>query len=216
MIGAVPLSHDPSGYSSGLLGTSFSAPIVSAAAAWIWTERPSLDAGQVADILRRSARDLAPPGFDPSSGWGLLDIPAALAAPAPAPDPEEPNDDVDQVKPGALFPSGQPMLTTPARPGNRIAGTLDANEDPVDLYRIWVPAHHTVRVSVTGSDRDAVARIWGPLTSSVDEGIAARRRDLEGTAVTAGARGFSAYAEVLLSGRSANAGYVLSVQPSTH
>jgi subtilisin family serine protease len=40
---AVSLSHDPSGYSSGLAGTSFAAPLVSAAAAWIWTVRDRTD-----------------------------------------------------------------------------------------------------------------------------------------------------------------------------
>jgi hypothetical protein len=118
------------------------------------------------------------------------------------------------VKPHALFPTGQPALTTAAQPSNRIAATLDANKDPRDLYRIWVPAHRTVRVSVTGADGNAAARIWGPQTVSVDEALAARRRDLKGTLARAGNTGFAAYVEVLLTGRSADAQYVLSVQSS--
>ena len=214
MVAAVPLSHDPSGYSTGLLGTSFSAPLVSAAAAWVWTVRPTLDAGQVAELLRRSARDVGPPGFDNASGWGLLNIPGALAAPTPPRDPQEPNDDINQVKPHALFPTGQPALTSAGHPSNRIAATLDANEDPRDLYRIWVPAHRTVRVAVSGADGDAAARIWGPQTVSVDEVLAARRRDLKGTSARAGNTGFAAYVEVLLTGRSTRTQYVLSVQSS--
>ena len=106
IVGAVPLSHDPSGYSPGLEGTSFSAPMVSAAAAWVWTVRPTLDVTQIFELMRRSARDIGPAGFDPQSGWGLLDIPNALAAPVPPRDPEEPNDDVDEVKPQGLFATG--------------------------------------------------------------------------------------------------------------
>jgi subtilisin family serine protease len=211
--GAVPLSHDPSGYSNTLQGTSFATPIVSATAAWLWTLRPTLDALQIAELLRDSARDVGAPGFDFASGWGALDLPAALTAPVPARDPEEPNDDIDQVKPGALFALGEPALTTAARASNRIAGSLDAYKDLRDLYRIWVPAHRVVRVSVPGGD--AAARIWGPQTTSVAEDLAQRRRDLKGTSVRAGAAGFAAYVEVLLTGRTRGARYVLSVQSST-
>jgi Subtilase family len=214
IIGAVPLSHDPSGYSTGLDGTSFSAPIVSAAAAWVWTMRPTLDVTQIFELMRRSARDIGPTGFDPLSGWGLVNIPNALAAPAPPRDSQEPNDDVNEVKPRGLFASGQPALTTAARASNRIAGTLDMDEDPSDLYRIWVPAHRVVRVSVA-ADGNAAARIWGPQTLTVNESLAARRRDLKGQLVRGGSTGFGAYVEVLPTGRSSEAQYVLSVRAST-
>jgi subtilisin family serine protease len=208
--GAVPLSQDPTGYENGLAGTSFAAPIVAAAAAWIWTARPTLTVTQLADVLRRSARDIGAPGFDSSAGWGLLDIPAALAAPAPASDTGEPNDDVDQVKPRRLFEAGEPPLTSSAKASTRIAGSLDQAEDPRDVYRIWVPAQKTVRVSVSGGGL-AAARIWGPQTVTVNEGVQARRRDLKGTSVRAGKTGFAAYVEVLLTGRSVRAQYVLGV-----
>lgn len=195
-------------------GTSFAAPLVSAAAAWVWTARPTLDESQIFGLLRSTARDVGPPGFDLDTGYGVLDIPQALAAPAPPSDPLEPNDDVDQVKPGALFTDGQPALTTRAEPSIRIAGSLDVTEDPRDLYRIWVPAHRVVHVSVAAAG-NATARIWGPRTVSVDEDLAARRRDLRGQAVSGGAHGFAAYVEVLLTGRSAQTDYVLGVRASS-
>jgi hypothetical protein len=209
--GAVPLSKDPSGYSGGLDGTSFAAPIVAAAAAWIWTLRPELSVSQLGELLRRSARDLDRPGFDFGSGWGLLDVPAALAAPTPPADPGEPNDDVQQVRAGLLFEVGKQPLTTPARPSIRIAGTVDATEDPHDVYRIWVPPRRTVRVGVAAAGR-AVARIWGPRTRTVAERGAERRRDLLGPEARADARGFSAYVEVLPARRVGNARYTLSVR----
>jgi subtilisin family serine protease len=209
IIGAVPFDHDPIGYEIAS-GTSFSAPIVSAAAAWVWTLRPTLTVSQIAGVLRAGARDIGPPGFDNASGAGIVNIPASLAAPAPPPDLGEPNDDISQVKPGQLFELGEPPLTTTAKPSTRIAATLDASEDPHDLYRVWVPAHKTVRVTVSGGGR-AAARIWGPQTVSVNEGLGARRRDLKGQSIRATKRGFAAYVEVLLTGSSADASYVLSV-----
>jgi len=214
IVGAVPLSHDPSGYQSGLAGTSFSAPIVSAAAAWVWTVRPTLDASQVFELLRRTARDIGPPGFDNGSGYGIVNIPAALAAPAPPVDPWEPNDNIDQIKPGGLFPAGEPALTTASKPSTRIFGRLDSSEDPRDVYRIWVPAHRLVRAAIVSGAGDAAARIWGPSTVGVDEGILPRRRDLKGPLIRGRAKGFQAYVEVLLTGRTREASYVLGVTAS--
>jgi hypothetical protein len=101
-------------------------------------------------------------------------------------------------------------LTTTARPSARVAAALDASEDPRDLYRIWVPAHRTIHLRVSGGGRVA-ARIWGPQTVSIDESIRPRRRDLRGPTIRAGAKGEPAYVEVLLTGRSNRSRYVLSV-----
>ena len=86
IVAAVPLSYDPNGWRS-VDGTSFSAPIVSAATAWVWTARPKLDNTEVFDLMRWSARDIWKSGFDPDTGFGLLDLPAALAATPPADGP---------------------------------------------------------------------------------------------------------------------------------
>ena len=80
-------------------GTSFSAPLVSGASAWVWTARPELDASQLFEVMRRSAVDIGSPGRDDASGFGLLNVPAALAYPAPVRDPFEPNDDIEFVAP---------------------------------------------------------------------------------------------------------------------
>ena len=212
---SVPFSHDPSGTSTGLAGTSFSAPIVSAAAAWIWTMRPTLDASQVATLLRETARDIGVPGFDLQSGFGIVNIPAALTAPAPVSDPQEPNDDIAEVKPRVLWADGQPMLTSPTHVSNGIAASLDQAEDPRDVYRVWVPPHAVVRAKVS-SNGTATARIWGPATESVNENILLRRRDLKGPSIRGGAKGSIAYVEVLLTGTSKSSSYILSVTASTH
>lgn len=61
-----------------LSGTSFSAPIVSGAAAVIMQRWPSLTAREVTDILLQSATDLGAPGTDAVYGRGLVNIDAAL------------------------------------------------------------------------------------------------------------------------------------------
>ena len=137
-------------------GTSFSSPMVAAAAAWVWTARPELTAGQVAEILRRSATDIPPSGRDQASGFGMLNVAAALALPAPIRDLYEPNDDIDQVDPnGDRYESNAPALTSASRRTARIAGRIDRYEDPRDVYRVWLPARSRFTATLTStSDGD--------------------------------------------------------------
>jgi hypothetical protein len=158
---AVPQWIDPSGYRVGS-GTSFSSPIVAGAAAWVWTVRPQLDASQVFEVMRRSGRDLGLPGFDNDTGFGMLDVPAALAYPAPVPDPLEPNEDVHQIKKNKLFAEPMPALFGTLR------ARLTAGEDPNDVYRVRVPAKRTVVVTLR-PDADADLELWRPWTRSVHE-----------------------------------------------
>ncbi len=152
IVAAVPTSFGTDGYAR-LEGTSFSAPIVAGAAAWVWTVRPDLDNTQVFELIRRSARDLGEPGRDPATGFGLLDIPAALRRAAPARDPYEPNESVEMVRPSALFAAGQPALTLPRRGRATLQAALDVVDDPRDVYRVWVPARSRVTVVVQPSTR---------------------------------------------------------------
>jgi hypothetical protein len=131
-------------------GTSFAAPLVSASAAWIWTVRPTLDAGQVAQILRNSATDIAPPGRDPSSGYGLLDLPAALSAPTPLRDPGEPNDDANQVVPGRDEYHNTHALLQRNATSTRISATVDRFEDARDVYRVFVAKGKKLTARVNG------------------------------------------------------------------
>lgn len=149
---AEPLSQEPSGYLE-VPGTSFSSPLVAGAAAWVWTERPELDNTQLFEIMRRSAVDIGERGFDNASGYGLLDIPNALAYRTPPSDPQEPNEDPAEIEPHALFPAGNQPLTRPGHLAAFLVAHLDRNEDPVDLYRAWAPAHETLHIRLSGSVR---------------------------------------------------------------
>jgi hypothetical protein len=173
---AVPLTFAASGVGAED-GTSFSAPLVSGAAAWVWTARPTLDRSQLFEVMRRSARDIGTPGRDPDSGLGLLDIPAALGYEPPVPDPQEPNDDVSHVAPGGVFRLGRAPLTSRSRAAGTVTARLDVSEDPEDVYRVWIPPGRRVVAAVTG-DRDVDLQLWGPATDSVLEERRSRPEDL--------------------------------------
>jgi hypothetical protein len=122
-------------------GTSFSSPMVAGAAAWLWTVRPDLNADQVAQILRLSARDVATPGYDTATGYGVLDLAAALVFPTPRSDTPEPNDDAATA------------LTVTAR-GNATgttSGRVDRFEDPRDVLRVWLPARKRLVVNAAST-----------------------------------------------------------------
>ena len=61
-------------------GTSFAAPLVSGAASLLWSNNPTLANADVQRMLLHSARDLETPGPDILTGYGLLDVSAALQA----------------------------------------------------------------------------------------------------------------------------------------
>lgn len=61
-------------------GTSFSAPFVSGAAALLLAENPSLTPEQVKRVLLQSAKEVGAPGVDVKTGYGRLDLRAAMAA----------------------------------------------------------------------------------------------------------------------------------------
>jgi hypothetical protein len=151
-----PVALDSDGTPDGARldsGTSFASPIVAGAAAWVWSARADLSNGQVADVLRESAQDVSTPGYDPQTGFGLVNIPKALAAPTPLDDPLEPNDDVAFVD-GTAFRSPDPYVWRGfAR--SPIRASVDVVEDPVDVYRIQVPAHRSALVQARTTFGDA-------------------------------------------------------------
>jgi hypothetical protein len=161
----IPHPTDPAVWRA-VSGTSFSSPIVAAVAAWVWTVRPDLDAAQLAEVLRESARDINTPGYDDRTGYGLISLPAALTAPAPAKDLLEPNDDIDQVAAGRLFATGSSPLTTQAKRSTKISASLDQNEDPEDVYRVVVAAGRTFTATVTPTTNLGVI-LWSPSAKTV-------------------------------------------------
>ena len=221
---AIPWQYpaDPTFYGAAT-GTSFAAPMVTAAAAWVWTVRGGLDKTQIFELMRASARDVIPTGPDVRTGMGLLDIPAALTRPAPAIDPLEPNDDVDHVKARGIFRLAARPVTAPGRRRASYRARLHAQEDPHDVYRVWIPRRRSVTATIRPS-ANVNARMWGPRTKNVLERGAARRRDLlmSGTHpggrtetlrfVNATGRSYYAYLDLFLGRRVRSASYTLDIK----
>jgi hypothetical protein len=117
----------------------------------VWTVRPNLNNMQLFEVMRHSATDIGAPGFDNATGWGLLNIPAALSFAAPRRDSQEPNDRPEQIEPHEQFANGTRPLTAPGRITGAITAHVDRTEDPVDLYRVWAPAGRVLKARVSGS-----------------------------------------------------------------
>ena len=223
---AVPFADDATGFAA-FDGTSFATPLVSGAAAWVWTARPTLTNTQVLDVLRASAHDVDAPGRDKNTGWGILDLPAALAAPDPPLDPQEPNDDVYSVKPHGLFAGGARSLTGPHRPTAALQAELDSTEDPEDVYRVWVPAHGRLIATVQG-DANVDLALWSVNTKTVLERGAALKRDRRDFSIQTGRRADAVslrnrtsraaivYVDVFLGKRTPQAVYTVNVTTSPH
>lgn len=150
----VPLRWDTSdGAADGrtrVSGTSFASPFVAGGISWILGARPELDASQVAAVLRASTRDLEQPGWDPYTGFGLLQVAGAMAAPAPPKDLLEPND-----SPAYTRPTGKGTFAKPAiwSGGGKVTvqATGDSADDNIDAYRIKVPARALVKIQLKPS-----------------------------------------------------------------
>lgn len=108
----VGLTPNTTSLSSGS-GTSFSAPMVSAALALVRNAAPDLTVSQIESLLVDSARDVHTAGWDPRTGHGVLDMVALLAAtdllvpppPSAPPSPPPAPARFDDVDPGAFYSS---------------------------------------------------------------------------------------------------------------
>ncbi len=154
-------------------GTSFSAPQVSAAAAILFSLRPGLTAEQVTTILERTAVDVnaetgcaaCSSGRDALSGWGRLDVAAAIAAlerPLPTADRYETNDD-----------AGSRAATVGVRSGSNrlLRATVDFWDDQDDVYAVRLEEGKRVYLGLTGAIRNAdlSLALWLPRTKFIED-----------------------------------------------
>jgi len=151
-------------------GTSFAAPQVSAAAAVLLSLRPMLRPEQVSMILRVAAVDHTPAtgcagcsvGHDALSGWGRLDVTAALGAlvqPLPERDRYEANDDAGP-RSYELFGAMR-----------QIDATVDFWDDQDDVFAINLRKGQPVYVGLKspGTAADLNLAFWLPGTRSIED-----------------------------------------------
>jgi subtilisin family serine protease len=153
-------------------GTSFAAPQVTAAAANLLGLRPGLRPEQVVSLIERNADDATPssgcghcvPGRDPLTGWGELNVAAAVAAlGAPPPrDAYEPNDDAG---------ADAYRLYFSARAKSRLVrASVDFWDDQDDVYAIRLRRGNKLYVSlVPNVSPQVVLALWQPSTLSVTD-----------------------------------------------
>jgi hypothetical protein len=148
-------------------GTSFSTPMVAAAATLLAQERPGLGARRIGRLLTASATDLGAAGRDPLYGEGLLNIDAALAAGNPPADPREPNDDIGWVN-GALLKGKAGFVW---KPGRRRAGsvvaTLGRSKDPADVYRVRIAPRGKVLITAAQYQGDVKLKVFRPKADTI-------------------------------------------------
>ena len=139
--------------------------------------RPSLRPEQVRTILRSSALDSTPAngcagcsvGRDSLSGWGRLDVAAALAAldgPLPLRDRYESNDDAG--------PRSYELFGVT----RRIDATVDFWDDQDDVYAISLKKGQPVYVGLKGPEKgyDLSMALWLPHTRSIEDVGSVRMR----------------------------------------
>jgi len=106
-------------------GTSFAAPQVAGIAALLLAENPSLTPRELRLLLKATARDLGPEGWDANTGFGMVDRAKAIQnAHQGMLDPFEPNNTQSSAAPLSFE--------------EQIGATLN-KEDVVDWYRVSIP-----------------------------------------------------------------------------
>ena len=164
-------------------GTSMATAITSGAAARLLAQRPELDASQLRSLLLDSARDAGAAGPDEATGWGVLDLAAALAMPTPPPDGPEPNDDAvrAQPEPAGLAGTGAAEAI--------VEGAVERWGDPKDDYRVRAQAGDVLELAVDaqeGAALDPDLVLWLPGTPAFSAGPAYARRWLAATSLRPG------------------------------
>ena len=147
-------------------GTSFSTPMVAAAADWLFQARPDLDASQVSKALTGSATDLGTPGRDDFYGAGQLNIDAALTVSAPSADAREPNNDIKWID-GSLLKKA-PFLFKPGSGSSKaVTATLTQVEDAADVYRVKIARRRKVLITVAQYQGDVKLQVFKPKVKSI-------------------------------------------------
>jgi subtilisin family serine protease len=151
-------------------GTSFASAIASAGAALVRSSWPELQPERIVTMLERSAIDQTPAtgcrrcsaGRDPQTGWGKLDIAAAVnwSRDFPAVDRYEPNDD-----------AGPRAARIQRRRSVVRRASVDFWDDQNDVYAIHLRKGERLRLSLYGaaSTNNVNLVLWMPRTRRLDD-----------------------------------------------
>lgn len=96
-------------------GTSFSAPIVSAAAVGAKQVKPDLTVDEFKEILKNTSTDLDEPGYDYNTGYGMINFEGIVNALKEVETPTEPSTGIPTEEPTDV-PTEKPTLTPTSEP----------------------------------------------------------------------------------------------------
>ena len=148
-------------------GTSFAAAIASAGAVLVRAAWPALRPEQVVGLIQRTATDVTAAtgcrrcaeGRDPISGWGRMNVAAAVNWPGRLPfrDRAEPNDD-----------AGTRSYRLRANPVGLRGASLDYWNDPNDVYAVRLRRGGRLAVTLKGkASANVDLFVWKPGTRRV-------------------------------------------------
>jgi hypothetical protein len=153
----LPLALCAAGYGFSN-GTSFAAPSLGGAAAVVQASRPTLTVQQLFEVLRRAGTDLGTGGRDDDSGFGLLNVGAALsAAPLPKETSAEIDDDPYWVR--GPYAKAHPQLLTKTKLRFKATGAVSPAKDPADVYRVSLSKRERLVVTVSAASPNALLEL---------------------------------------------------------
>ncbi|MDX6700842.1 MAG: hypothetical protein QOF26_1068 [Baekduia sp.] len=139
-------------------GTSFAGPSLGGAAALVLAHRPTLTTQQAFELLRRSGADIGVSGRDDDSGYGMLDVSAALSATALAKESgAEVDDDPHWLR--GTYARAHPALLTATKLRFKVRGTVSPAKDPADVYAVKLAKRERIVASVTADDPNALLEL---------------------------------------------------------
>lgn len=174
-------------------GTSAAAPHAAAIAGLVLSGNPGIDPAEVRDALQSTAIDLAAPGYDNYSGYGVILADRVLgytgASPQPLAVAQTPKVAADDggayIDPGDTVTVSLPVtnvgdatavstsvVLTTSTPGVTITpraqsyGAIPRGETVVKQYKVSVPASAEVGVPIQFATRVTFAGVFSPKTSS--------------------------------------------------
>jgi hypothetical protein len=113
-------------------GTSMAAPQVAAACALLWSKYPDMTPSQIRNMIRQTAQDIGPKGWDVHSGYGLLRADRALKE-KPLDDIYETNDRSDNAR---------------ALPIGKQSNAVISNNKDIDWFTVDAPYNGSLQMEV--------------------------------------------------------------------
>ena len=163
---STPGSVCSSGFAA-VRGTSYASPAVAAAAAMVQAAKPGLKPQQIFDIVRHAGNDLGLTGWDQDTGFGFLDVSAAVTSATPPLLGNEVDDDI-------MFAKLKPVIPLKLGKAKLLTDSESAAKDNTDVFRIKLKRGELISANITTKVTDALFsvslydRTSGPLDLTND------------------------------------------------